>query len=149
MTTGLIAALFAFAILALPGRPLATGVADPSVVVAPHGGWRDRARAAVRLGECALALSILDAAAAAGDAGPHYERGVLFDRGQCVQSDVAQAHRNYWRAAIGGDLHGMQALAGMYASGRGVPADRARSNYWFRAMVFRSWARRRTKCSLP
>jgi invasion protein IalB len=59
--------------------------------------------------------------------------GYAFDVGTGQQKDDAQAAKYYQMAADAGSVPAMRNLAGMYGSGRGVPADPARAKQLFLA----------------
>lgn len=58
--------------------------------------------------------------------------GMIYDRGQGVPQDYAEATRWYRLAAEQGDAVAQSNLAAMYADGKGVQQDYAEAIHWFR-----------------
>lgn len=66
------------------------------------------------------------------DAEAQYMLGVMYDEGDGVPQDAAEAVRWYRRAAEQGDADAQYYLGLMYDWGEGVPEDDAEAVYWFR-----------------
>jgi TPR repeat protein len=56
----------------------------------------------------------------------------MYEKGQGVPKDDAQAAIWYRKAADAGDGVGMMNVGVMYANGRGVPRDDAQAAIWYR-----------------
>jgi localization factor PodJL len=70
-------------------------------------------------------------AAENGLAPAQYRLGKLFETGENVAKDLAEARRWMERAAEGGHRRAMHTLAIFYAEGRGAPQDFAAAARWF------------------
>ena len=71
-------------------------------------------------------------AAEQGDAEAQFSLGVMYDNGEGVSQDYAEAVKWYRLAAEQGLASAQADLGYMYASGRGVPQDDAEAVKWFR-----------------
>jgi hypothetical protein len=80
----------------------------------------------------ATALAQLRAAAQSGDANAQYNLGVMYEYGQGVPQDYAQAAYWYRKAAEQGDAVAQNCLGLLYEYGLGVPQDYAQALSWFR-----------------
>jgi TPR repeat protein len=67
-----------------------------------------------------------------GDAEAQATLGMLYEQGNGVTRDYAQALSWYKKAADQGDSEGEIGLAGMYIDGHGVPKDVVQAANWFR-----------------
>ncbi len=72
------------------------------------------------------------AAAENGDADAQLRLGVMYDNGQGVAQDYAEAMTWFRRAAAQGNAGAQVALGVMYAGGQGVPQDYAEAMTWYR-----------------
>ena len=78
------------------------------------------------------ALQSLQAAANNGDANAQFQLGFLYNSGQGVPQDAAQAAAWYLKAADQGDANAQFNLGVLYVQGQGVPQDYAQAAAWFR-----------------
>jgi hypothetical protein len=88
----------------------------------------------VGAGPC-LADDTLDtwrARAEQGDARAQFNLGLMYDTGEGVPQDDAEAVRWYRRAADQGHADAQFNLGFMYINGRGVPQDDAKAFRWYR-----------------
>lgn len=69
-------------------------------------------------------------AAQEGNANAQYDLGFVYDKGQGVPQDDAQAVFWYRKAAEQGDAFAQNNLASLYEQGRGVPQDYAQAYFW-------------------
>ena len=60
-----------------------------------------------------------------------YNLGTMYDLGQGVPQDHAEALKWYRLAAEQGDMNAQFNLGGVYYNGRGVPQDYAEAHMWF------------------
>jgi len=74
-------------------------------------------------------------AAEKGDAEAQFKLGVMYDKGQGVPQDDAEAVKWYRKAAEQGDADAQFKLGFMYINGRGVPQDNAEAVKWFRKVA--------------
>jgi TPR repeat protein len=58
--------------------------------------------------------------------------GALYDVGQGVKQDYAQAMIWYRKAADQGDEVAQRNIGDLYANGHGVPTDEAQARIWYR-----------------
>jgi TPR repeat protein len=70
-------------------------------------------------------------AAKQGDAKAQGNLGFMYDNGEGVPQDYAEAVKWYRMAAEQGDASAQYNLALMYASGEGLPQDYATAHMWF------------------
>jgi TPR repeat protein len=70
--------------------------------------------------------------AAAGDANAMTHLGLMYETGEGVPRDDAQAVSWYRKAADAGEMVAMYGLGDMYENGRGVPKDYAQALSWYR-----------------
>lgn len=103
--------------------------------VAGRADPRDDAMAALERGDFATAMNILKTFAEKGDAGAQAALAVLYDVGQWLPQDSAEAVRWYRLAAAQGDKSARYNLAGMYAAGEGTPKDELRAYLWLELSV--------------
>jgi clan AA aspartic protease (TIGR02281 family) len=81
------------------------------------------------------AATLCSAMASQGDAIAQRILGYLYDVGQSVPQNDAQAARWYMRASNQGDSGAQCNLAGLYSDGRGVEQDYAKAAFWARKGV--------------
>jgi len=99
------------------------------------GGCRDawpKARAALAAGDDAVALPLLEAAAAEGFAEAQYNLGRLHDDGRGTAKDTATAVRWYETAAEQGYAPAQAVLGAVYSNGTSAPQDYALAARWLR-----------------
>ena len=77
-------------------------------------------------------LKKIQDAANSGDTVAEFELGVLYDNGQGVPQDYAQAASWYRKAADQGNAGAQYSLGLLYDDGRGVPQDYAQAASWYR-----------------
>ena len=70
-------------------------------------------------------------AADQGDAEARYNLGLMYDTGQGVPQDYAQAVKWYRLAADQGDARAQNNLGVMYGTGQGVPQDYIQAHKWY------------------
>jgi localization factor PodJL len=83
-------------------------------------------------GDSAEALSLLRASANQGLAMAQYRLAKMFERGEGVPADLAQARQWTERAAAAGNSRAMHDLGVFFARGEGAPLDEAAAFRWFR-----------------
>ena len=69
------------------------------------------------------------------DANTQNSRGVMYQTGQGVPQDYAQARQWYEKAAAQGEAHAQSNLGLLYANGLGVPRDYAQARQWYEKAV--------------
>jgi uncharacterized protein len=79
----------------------------------------------------AASVDSLKERAAQGDAGAQYNLGVMYDKGQGVPQDYAEALMWYRLAAAQGDAEAQYRLGLVYSLGNGVPQDYVQAHKWF------------------
>ena len=79
-------------------------------------------------------------AAERGDAKTKYDLGVLYEKGQGVERDDAQAVRWYRSAAEQGIVSAQYRLGLSYSDGRGVEQNDAEAMRWFRGAAEQRFA---------
>ncbi len=94
-------------------------------------GW-DEATAAYQRGDYATALREWRPLAKQGDADAQYNLGIMYERGQGVPQDDAEAVKWYCKAAEQGYASAQFNLGNMYGEGQGVPQDYAEAVKWYR-----------------
>jgi TPR repeat protein len=77
-------------------------------------------------------IETLRKAAEAGDAAAQFKLGVMYDNGNGVAEDFAEALKWYRKAAEQGHAVAQNNLGEMYYNGKGVPEDNAEAFKWFR-----------------
>ena len=87
--------------------------------------------AAYERGDYAAALKEWRPLAEQGHAGAQFDLAVMYDNGEGVAQDGAQAVAWYRRAAEQGSVAAQNNLALMYANGYGVPRDYIQAYMWF------------------
>jgi TPR repeat protein len=87
---------------------------------------------AFQRGDYAAALQILRPLAEQGDPVAQAGLGAMYERGQGVPHDDAQAFAWFHKAADQGNVGGQDALGVMYRDGRGIAQDYAQAAAWFR-----------------
>lgn len=85
------------------------------------------AEAALAREDYAVAVPLLEALAAKGDAGAQFRLGSLHSLGQGMPVDQRQAAAWFEKASAGGHHEATVTLANMYLSGLGVPRDESRA----------------------
>jgi TPR repeat protein len=88
--------------------------------------------AAFKMGDYQKALEIWKPLAEKGSTAAQLSLGAMYEQGQGVAQDYAEAARWYGRAAAGGHASAQYNLALLYETGRGVPRDLEKAAYWFR-----------------
>jgi curved DNA-binding protein CbpA len=83
-------------------------------------------------GRCAEAFSIYQQLADQGHAKAQFNLGVMYDRGQHVAQDYAQAVFWYQKAAEQGNANAQYNLALKYQMGQGIAKDDNQAAYWYR-----------------
>ena len=86
----------------------------------------------VSSGKNPAALQSLQSAANNGDANAQFQLGFLYNSGQGVPQDDAQAAAWYLKAADHGDANAQFNLGVLYVQGQGVPQDYAQAASWYR-----------------
>ena len=66
-----------------------------------------------------------------GNAVAQFNLGLMYDKGQGVRQDYAQAVQWYRKAAEQGDAQAQYNLASMYEQGQGVRQDSALAQEWY------------------
>ncbi|MGH6896894.1 MAG: trypsin-like peptidase domain-containing protein [Geminicoccaceae bacterium] len=87
---------------------------------------------ALEIADYEQALRHLLPCAEAGNAIAQFNLGLMYDLGEGVPQDSAEAARWYHRAARQGDAPAQYNLGVMYAHGEGVPQDDAEAVRWYR-----------------
>ncbi len=82
-------------------------------------------------GDDASALQECKPLAEQGDAKAQYILGRMYDLGEGVPQDYAEAAKWYRKAAEQGDAKAQFALGAMYSYGRGVPQDYVQAHKWY------------------
>ncbi len=95
-----------------------------------HGDFREGMDAAKR-GDHETALNEWLPLAAQGDIDAQFALGFLYNTGQGVPQDYAQAHKWYLKAAAQGHATAQVNLGVLYANGQGVPSDYAQARKWY------------------
>ena len=85
------------------------------------------AEAALAREDYAVAVPLLEALAAKGDAAAQFRLGSLHSLGQGMPVDQRQAAAWFEKASAGGHHEATVTLANMYLSGLGVPRDESRA----------------------
>ena len=80
---------------------------------------------------CTSTVQAIRLAAEQGDADAQYNLGVMYDNGEGVPEDDAEAVRWYRLAADQGDADAQHTLGFMYAYGEGVSQDDVAAHMWF------------------
>ncbi len=81
-------------------------------------------------GNYTLALEHFSKAAEQGNAWAQHNLGVMYDNGQGVSQDYAQAAKWYRKAAEQGDVDAQASLGLMYALGQGTAQDLVQAHKW-------------------
>ena len=89
---------------------------------------------AYRGGDYALQLPLAEL----GNAAAQYKLGVMYDQGQGVPQDYAQALSWYRKAADQEYAIAQMHIGSMYYDGRGVPKDHAQAHMWFNLAASRA-----------
>jgi len=122
---------------------LSLGLAAPAAA----GPFED-ASAAYERGDYATALRIWRALADQGDIRGKTLLGSMYDAGQGVPQDDAEAVNWYRKAADQGDAGAQNNLGLMYDLGRGVPQDDAEALKWYRKAADQGYARAQNNLGL-
>ena len=117
---------------ATPGEEAETA-ARPEVAL-PRAEAQDLASAdsAYKRGDYATVLQLMRPMADAGNTRAQTYLGVLYDNGQGVPQDDAQAVAWYRKAADQGDARAQTNLGAAYETGRGVARDLGQAAEWYR-----------------
>ena len=102
--------------------------------ISAHGQYapeNDEGLAAAQAGDMQAAWDIWKPLADAGDARAQSNIGVMYDNGQVVTEDDAEAVRWFTRSAEGGFPSGQFNLAVMYGKGEGVSQNRTTALRWY------------------
>jgi len=83
-------------------------------------------------GRCEEAFTIYQQLADQGHAKAQFNLGVMYDRGQHVAQDYAQAVHWYQKAAEQGNANAQYNLALKYQMGQGIAKDDVQAAYWYR-----------------
>lgn len=115
---------------------------NPTASAAPAASKTqvEDAAAAYTSGDYVKARQLWQELAAKGDARAMNNLGVLFDRGQGVPEDPAEAVRWFKQAAESGHGPGMSNYGRMLEQGRGVTRDAAQAAHWFQQAAERNVA---------
>ncbi len=81
------------------------------------------------------AFRSFERAANAGDAGAMVNLGFVYERGNGVPQDLAEARKWYEKAATAGNAYGMRNLGILYRDGSGVAKDSTQARKWFEKAV--------------
>lgn len=81
------------------------------------------------------------AKAKAGDANSQFNIGMLYDNGQGVPKDHAEATRWFRKAAEQGNATAQYHLGLAFSNGEGVPQDYAQAAFWYRKAAIQGHAR--------
>lgn len=73
-----------------------------------------------------------------GEAGAQFLLGVMYEQGQAVPHDYAEAVRWYRKAADQGDATAQYNLGVTYANGQGVPQDYVQAHLWVNLAALRA-----------
>jgi localization factor PodJL len=87
---------------------------------------------AIRGGDAAKGLNLLQRAANQGLAAAQYRLAKVYERGEGVAMDLNQARQWTERAAVAGNVKAMHDLGVYYARGEGAPFDETQAARWFR-----------------
>jgi len=93
-------------------------------------------------------LSTLLGNANKGDAAAQFNLGVMYDEGDGVPEDDAEAVKWYRKAADQGLAEAQSNLGLMYANGKGVPEDDAEAVKWYREAADQGLAGAQTNLGL-
>jgi uncharacterized protein len=115
--------------------------------VAAAGPLED-ARTAEQRGDYATEMALLRPLADQGNAVAEIDLGLMYEHGQGVPQDFAQAVIWYQKAADQGNANGQTDLGWMYVHGRGVPQDFAQALVWLRKATDQGYARAETDLGL-
>ena len=120
---------------ATPAAPIvpAAGAPAPAAVT-------EEAATAYGQGDFVKARALWEELAKQGDAKAMNNLGVLYDRGQGVPEDAAQAVQWFRQAAEKGHGPGMSNYGRMLEQGRGLPRDVDQAMHWFREAADRNVA---------
>ena len=108
---------------------------------AANAGPHDDALAAANRGDYATAFRLWRSLADQGDADAQSNLGVMFERGQGVPQNNAEAVKWYRLAADQGLAQAQFNLGVMYDDGRGVPQDDVQAVQWYRLAADQGHAR--------
>ena len=87
---------------------------------------------AAQNGDFEIAFEIIKPLAEQGDARAKFNLGVMYNRGEGVTQDYAEAVKWYRKAAEQGNAKAQNNLGAMYDNGYGVTQDYAEAAKWFR-----------------
>ncbi len=100
-------------------------------LTAPAWAGLDETVAAYKRGDYATALREWRSLAEQGNAGAQSNLGVMYDKGQGVPQDDAEAVGWWRKAAAQGHAEAQLSLGIRYGKGQGVPQDYAQAHMWF------------------
>src|SRR3990172_7889897 len=101
----------------------------------PAGAGFDEGMAAYQRGDYAAALREWLPLAQQGDAAAQHNLGAMYDNGEGVALDDAEAIKWYRMAAEQGYVEAQASLGFMYSIGEGVPEDDAEAVKWYRMVA--------------
>ena len=105
-----------------------------------HAGTYEDATEAYFRGDRVTALSLIFPLAAEGDVAAQTHLGILYEFGQGIPQNYAQAARWYRLAAEQGDAFAQHRLGIMYENGLGMAQDHAAAGTWYRLSAIRGYA---------
>lgn len=85
-------------------------------------------------------IAALEQQAASGDADAQCGLGFLYEKGDGVPQNYAQAAAWYHKSAERGDAEAQYMLGGLYEAGYGVPQDYAQTAIWYRKAAEQGYA---------
>jgi uncharacterized protein len=91
----------------------------------------DDAQLMLDRGDVVTAFRLYAPLADAGDREAQYQVGLMYDKGEGVERDYAEAAKSYRMAAEQGLASAQYVLGTLYAVGKGVPRDAAAAAMWF------------------
>lgn len=104
---------------------------NKATVVTSSTGPLDHVRAAFDRGDHKTALRLVRQLADQGLSSAQYNLGVMYEQGQGMPQDYAEAAKWFRKAAEQGHPPAQYNLGIMCAEGRGVPQDRVNAHKWF------------------
>ena len=114
----------------IPGFVLAISAVAPVLAQTPDADFA-AAIAADKRGDFATEARLLRPLADRGNAAAQFGLGAMYDLGQGVSQDSAQAVSWYRKAADQGDATAQYFLGTMYDNGQGVPQDYVQAHKWY------------------
>ena len=123
-----------------PIRALLAAVLPLWLATSAWAGF-DEGLAAYYRGDYATALEEWLPVAEQGHADAQYNLGSMYDEGQGVPRDAAEAAKWHRKAAVQGHADAQLSLALMYSYGDGVPQDYTKAAKWYRLAAEQGRAR--------